>query len=94
MGGDKRSTEVDLTALRAVADRISDAADAIAEIRWPAAPSELPGSAVGAVAAPDLVAAQLADVIATMRGWAADARMSADAFAWADQGGADRFGRP
>lgn len=94
MGGDNTKTEVDLAALRAVADRVTEAADAIAEILWPTLPTELPGSAVGAVAAPDLIAARLADVLANMRGWAVAARMSADAFEQADGRGADRFGRP
>ncbi len=95
MGGNTGNTEVDLSALRAVADRVTEAADAIDEIRWPTMPTdELPGSAVGSVAAPDLIAAKLTDVIANMRGWAVAAHMSADAFERADRRGADRFGRP
>ncbi len=54
---------------------------------------ELTGSATGAVAAPDLIAAKLADVIANMRGWALAARMAADAFERADRRSADRFPR-
>ena len=92
MGG---NTEVDLHALRAVADHVTEAADAIAEMRWPALPTdELKGSAVGSVAAPDLIAAKLADVVANMRGWAVAAHMSADAFERADRRSADRFHRP
>jgi hypothetical protein len=92
MGG---NTEVDLSALRAVADHVTEAANSIDEIRWPTLPSdELPGSAVGTVAAPDLIAAKLTDVIANMRGWAVAARMSADAFERADRRSADRFHRP
>ena len=45
---------------------------------------ELAGSAVGKVAAPDLIAAKLTDVIANLRGWAVAARMAADAFERAD----------
>jgi hypothetical protein len=91
MGG---NTEVDLDALRAVADHVTDAADTIAEIHWPTMPAgELAGSAVGNVAAPDLIAAKLTDVIANMRGWAVAARMAADAFERADVRGADRFPR-
>jgi hypothetical protein len=91
MGG---NTEVDLAALRAVADRVAEAAESIDEMRWPTTPiDDLKGSAVGRVAAPDLVAAKLADVIANMRGWAVAARMSADAFERADRRNADRFGR-
>ncbi len=92
MGG---NTEVDLGALRAVADHVIEAADAIAEIHWPALPADqLKGSAVGSVPAPDLIAAKLTDVIANMRGWAMAARMSADAFERADRRSADRFHRP
>ena len=91
MGG---RTEVDLTQLRSVANRVTQAADAIAEMRWPALnPDELQGSAVGNIAAPDLVAARLADVVANMRGWAVAAHMSADAMERADRRNGQRFGR-
>ena len=91
MGG---NTEVDLDALRAVADHVTQAADAIAEIDWPPMPSaELAGSTVATVPAPVLIAAKLADVIANMRGWAVAARMAADAFERADSRSADRFPR-
>jgi len=91
MGG---NTEVDLNALRAVADHVTEAADAIAEMHWPTrVADELQGSAVGNVPAPDLIAAKLADVIANMRGWAVAARMAADAFEGADRRSADRFPR-
>lgn len=86
--------EVDLTQLRGVADRVMAAADAIAEIRWPTIdPDDLPGSAVGNIAAPVLVAARLTDVVANMRGWALAAHMSADAFERADRRNGERFGR-
>jgi hypothetical protein len=91
MGG---NTEVDLDALRAVADHVAQAADAIAGIDWATMPSaELAGSTVATVPAPDLIAAKLADVIANMRGWAVAARMAADAFERADSRSADRFPR-
>ena len=91
MGG---NTEVDLNALRAVADHVTEAADAIAEMRWPTLdPDDLPGSAVGNIAAPVLVAARLTDVVAKMRGWALAAHMSADAFERADRRNGERFGR-
>jgi hypothetical protein len=91
MGG---NTEVDLDALRAVADQVTEAADAIAERHWPTLPAdELKGSAVGAVPAADLIAAKLTDVIANMRGWAVAAHMAADAFERADRRSADRFPR-
>ena len=91
MGG---NTEVDLNALRAVADHVTEAAEAIAEMHWPTMPvGELRGSSAGAVPAPDLIAAKLTDVIANMRGWAVAARMAADAFERADRHSADRFPR-
>lgn len=86
--------EVDLTQLRGVADRVMAAADAIAEMRWPTLdPDDLPGSAVGNIAAPVLVAARLTDVVVKMRGWALAAHMSADAFERADRRNGERFGR-
>ncbi len=92
MGG---NTEVDLGALRAVADHVTEAADAIDEMRWPTMPTDdLPGSSVGIVPAPDLIAAKLTDVIANMRGWAVAAHLSADAFERADRRSANRFPRP
>jgi hypothetical protein len=91
MGG---NTEVDLDALRAAADRVTEAADEIAEIHWPTMPADrLEGSTVGSVPAPDLIAGKLTDVIANMRGWAVAARMAADAFERADSRSADRFPR-
>ena len=89
------NTEVDLVQLRAVADQVMSAADGLAEVRWPVLDAdELRGSAVGRIAAPDLVAARLDDVVANMRGWALAAHMSADAFERADGRGAARFERP
>src|ERR1700682_1222988 len=87
MGG---RTEVDLTQLRTVADHVMTAAEAIAEMRWPKLdPVDLQGSAVGRIAAPDLVAARLTDVVANMRGWAMAAHMSADALERADRRNGD-----
>jgi hypothetical protein len=91
MGG---RTELNPTELRAVADRVFAAAQQIAEMRWPTlAPGELAGSAVCGIAAPELVAARLTDVVANMRGWAVAANASADAFERAEHGNADRFHR-
>jgi hypothetical protein len=89
MGG---RTEVDLGQLRTVADHVMQAADVIAEMRWSGMdPDDLQGSAVGRVAAPDLVAARLSEVVANMRGWALAAHMSADALERADRRNGDRF---
>jgi hypothetical protein len=89
MGG---RTEVDLTQLRTVADQVMQEADVIAEMRWPGLdPDDLQGSAVGRIAAPDLVAARLTDVVANMRGWAVAAHMSADALERADRRNGDQL---
>jgi hypothetical protein len=89
MGG---RTEVDLTQLRTVADHVMRAADSIAEMRWPGLdPDDLRGSAVGRVAAADLVAARLTEVVGNMRGWAVAAHMSADALERADHRNGDLF---
>ena len=89
MGG---RTEVDLTQLRTVANHVMQAADAIAEMRWPGLdPDDLPGSAVGRTAAPDLVAARLTEVVANMRSWAVAAHMSADAMERADHRNGDQL---
>jgi hypothetical protein len=86
--------EVDLTRLRAVADRVMETAETIAQMRWPTLdPDDLRGSAVGNAAAPALVAARLADVVANMRGWALAAHMSADAFERADRRAGEHLGR-
>jgi hypothetical protein len=87
-------TEVDLTQLRTVADHVMASAEKIAEMHWPSLdPDELRGSAVGGIAAPVLIAARLNDVLATMRGWAVAAHMSADALERADRRNGERFGR-
>jgi hypothetical protein len=91
MGG---RTELNVTELRAVADRVFAAAQQVAEIRWPTLdPDELAGSAVCRIAAPDLIGAKLTDVVANMRGWAVAASTSADAFERAEHGNAGRFHR-
>ena len=89
MGG---RTEVDLTQLRTVANHVMEAADTISEMRCSGLnPDDLQGSAVGRIAAPDLVAARLSDVVANMRGWAVAAHMSADALERADRRNGDHF---
>lgn len=89
MGG---HTEVDLTELRSVANRVFASADSIAEMRWPTLdPDDLHGSAVGGIAAPDLIAARLTDVVANMRGWAVAAHLSADSFEQAERRGTARI---
>nr|WP_090346544.1 hypothetical protein [Mycolicibacterium malmesburyense]CRL79167.1 hypothetical protein CPGR_05167 [Mycolicibacterium malmesburyense] len=86
--------EVDVSQLRTVADRVMTAADRIAEMRWPELnPDDLRGAAVVTAAARTPVAPGLADVVATMRGWALAARISADAFERAEHRSGDRLGR-
>jgi hypothetical protein len=86
--------EVDLTQLRSVANRVMEAAEQIAQMRWPTLdPDDLPGSAVGNIAAPVLVAAQLTEVVSNMRGWALAAHVAADAFERADRGNGERLQR-
>jgi hypothetical protein len=89
MGG---RTEVDLAQLRTVANHVMQAADVIAEMRWPGLdPDDLQGSAVGRIAAPVLVAARLTEVVANMRGWALAAHMSADALERVDRHNGDQY---
>ena len=84
---------VELDRLRAVADRVWDAAGEIGEMRWPGLdPDELRGSAVAGTASPTLVAARLEDVVANMRGWVMAARTSADALERADREHGGRIG--
>jgi hypothetical protein len=84
--------QVDLTQLRAVANRVTDAAEHIAQMRWPTLdPDDLQGSAVGNIAAPVLVAARLTEVVANMRGWAVAAHMAADAFERAERRNGERL---
>lgn len=84
---------VDLDRVRAVADRVWEAAGEIGEMRWPGLdPDELTGSAVGGIASPTLVAARLEDVRANMAGWVIAARTSADALERADREHGDRIG--
>ncbi len=86
--------EVDLTQLRAVANRVVDTAEQIAQMRWPGLdPDDLQGSAVGNIAAPVLVAARFTEVVANMRGWAVAARTSADAFERTDRRNGEHLGR-
>lgn len=86
--------ELDVSQLRTVADRVMTAADRIAEMRWPESnPDDLRGSAVAGVVEPAPVAPGLAEVVATMRGWALAARISADAFERAEHRAGDRIGR-
>ena len=84
---------VDLIRLRAVANRVEGAADAIGRFRFAGLHDEdLAGSAVIEVASPALVAARLDGVVSDLRSWAGSARMSAAAFENAEQNGVARLG--
>lgn len=86
--------ELDVSQLRTDADRVRAAAERIAEMHWPGMqPDDLDGAAVGDVAASELVAPALAEVVADMRGWTVAARISADAFERAERHNGDRLGR-
>lgn len=83
-----------MSQLRTVADRVLSAAERIAEMRWQELdPDALPGSAVGNITAPALVAARLAGVVADMRRWALAAESSADEFERAERRNVGRLGR-
>ena len=87
--------EADPAAVRAVADRIAATAEQVAQIRCPELdPGALPGSAAGPAAAAVPVATRLREAAALMRGWAAAAYTSADAFDRAEHDNGERFGRP
>ena len=86
------TVEIDLGQLRAVADRVMSAAERVVEIHCPTLdPDDLPGSSVGNLAAPALVAARLGEVVATMRRWAVAAQLSADAFERVERSSGERF---
>lgn len=83
---------VDPGRLRTLADRMSAAADAIAEIRCPGPPFDgLAGSAVASAAEPRIAEAKLDAVIVAMSVWATGARSAARALADADEHNAGRM---
>jgi hypothetical protein len=90
---DERPLTVDLTQLRRIADRVERAADAIRRYRFPGCEDGLPGSSVGGVVSPALVAARLDDLLAGLTGWTAVARIAVGAFETADQDSAARIDR-
>ncbi|CAN5578251.1 hypothetical protein BH09ACT8_BH09ACT8_27090 [soil metagenome] len=85
---------VDPSRLRTVADRVDRAAAAISRLRIAGLHAEdLPGSAVSGAVSRALVASRLHDVVVNLQAWAAAARMSASAFANAEQNGVARLDR-
>lgn len=83
---------VDPVRLRAVADRVQAAADAVAEFGSPT-PSwdELPGSAVARTTGPVHIQARLDDVIAGLTAWVSAVRSTAGALEDADEHSAGRM---
>ncbi|MBB2992971.1 hypothetical protein FHR72_004478 [Mycolicibacterium iranicum] len=76
---------VDLERLRATADGVAAAGDAVAQMRWPALDAgALPDSAVAALPIADVVGGQVAEVVADLIAWVAAAREAAEAFVHAD----------
>lgn len=83
---------VDLSRLRAVANRVDRSANALARFQFPGLDAdELRGSTVGGIVSPARVAARLEVVNPAMRRWATVARRSADAFENADHDNAGRM---
>ncbi|WP_197379679.1 DUF7162 family protein [Mycolicibacterium mengxianglii] len=83
---------VDPGRLRAVADHLEQAADALTGCPVPGPdPGALRGSAVGALAGPPGAAAQVRQLATDLHGWASAARNSADALANADRDNASRL---
>ncbi|HEX2213863.1 MAG TPA: hypothetical protein VHH12_10525 [Mycobacterium sp.] len=86
--------EVNPAQLRAVANRVMAAAEQVAQLRRPALePDAMPGSCVGEIAAPVLVAARLTEVVENLREWAGAAHMSADSFERTERRNGERFSR-
>ena len=83
---------VDPDRLLVMAGDFSASAQAVGGMRWPCLdPAALPDSAVGQVVAADLIAGQVADLTASLNGWAVAARTSAEAFRHADVANGERF---
>jgi hypothetical protein len=84
--------EVDLTGLRAVADRVLAAAVGIDQIGYTGTSLDaLPGSAVVAAVAEALGAEHLKDIVAALHRWAAAAYRSANEFEQAERRNAQGF---
>jgi hypothetical protein len=85
---------VDPTDLRTAAQRIRASAGVLSEIDCPRLdPDELPGSAVGGIVAPAMIADGLAGIAAQLHAWAAAAQTSATDFEAAETRSADRLDR-
>jgi hypothetical protein len=83
---------VDPDVLRAMAGRAERSTEALRHVRIPGLDDvSLPGSAVGGIAGPALVAARLDSLAAELAGWAAAARASAAAFETAEQRNSGRL---
>ena len=86
---------MDVTAVRALARQVGDAADRVDDIGWPTLESHaIAESAVSAAARHPLIEERVADVVARMRTWAATAEASATAIDAAQRHHVHRLGEP
>jgi hypothetical protein len=86
---------MDVAGVRALAQRVLDGADRLDEIHWPTLSSDdMTGSAVGRATTAALLEDRLADVVAHMRTWAAEAQASATALDQAELRHAGSLGEP
>jgi hypothetical protein len=84
--------KVDVAGVRAAAHGVLSAVDGLTELgcsTWD--PGDLPGSAVGGIAAPAAFAGRLADIVANLHAWATAAQASAADFERAEAGSVDRL---
>ena len=88
---DEIAVAVDLTYVRGVANRVTQAADTIAALRFPGVSVDLPGSAVAGAIFPAVAAVRRDGVIAQLSAWATAARRSAAAFENTDRNTAARI---
>jgi hypothetical protein len=89
------NVRLDAAAVRAVAQRVLDGADALDGIRWYTLnPVDLAGSAAGRATDASELADRIADVVAHMRTWAAAAQSATEAVLAADARHAARLWRP
>jgi hypothetical protein len=83
---------VDIDRLHAMAGEFSACAEAVGGICRPRLDgAALPDSIVGQVVAADLIAGQVADLTASLNGWALLARTSAGAFRTVDAANGERL---
>ncbi|CAN5248087.1 hypothetical protein BH11ACT7_BH11ACT7_35540 [soil metagenome] len=88
----RNAVTVDLDRLRAAANRVQRSAQTLSRFELPGLDGDaMAGSLVGRVAGPVSVASRLADLSASIRGWADAARSAASAFDDVDRDNATRI---